>query len=355
MKKNYFLIMIVLGFFSCQKEESNTDESPAEVDVYVAGVEYNGSIATAKYWKNGQAMTVGDKVNWSIANSIAVVGNDVYVAGTEVIGPSKQIAKYWKNGQAIALTDGTKIAGATSIAVVGSDIYVAGIVYDGVYANGYPNGIATYWKNGQAIALTDGTKDADASSIVVVGNDVYVAGREYNGPGNVVKYWKNGQPISLTNGTNVGWATSIAIVGNDVYVTGYEREGGVVGSGGVIGVAKYWKNGLPVSLTDGTIDSGASSIAVMGSDIYVVGWENYQGKYWKNGQLILLKGEAAMSFASSIAVLDNDVYLTGIEYRGLVNGSPTGAIAKYLKNGLPVTLTDGLKIVGVSDIEVVKR
>src|SRR5205814_3244510 len=112
MKKNYFLIMIVLGFFSCQKEGPQTGASPAEVDVYVAGKEYNGSIAIAKYWKNGQAITLGNGVNWSTANSIAVVGSDVYVAGTEVIGPYKQIDKYWKNRQAIALTNGSKITGA---------------------------------------------------------------------------------------------------------------------------------------------------------------------------------------------------------------------------------------------------
>ena len=89
--------------------------------------------------------------------------------------------------------------------------------------------------------------------------------------------------------------------------------------------------------------------------IYVAGYENDEGKYWKNGQAILLKGEAAMSFASSIAAVDNDVYLTGVEYRGFVNGFPTGVVAKYLKNGQPIALTDGSTIAEVSDIVVVKR
>jgi len=31
--------MIVLGFCSCQKELSQTDASPVEVDVYVAGIQ----------------------------------------------------------------------------------------------------------------------------------------------------------------------------------------------------------------------------------------------------------------------------------------------------------------------------
>jgi hypothetical protein len=152
----------------------------------------------------------------------------------------------------------------------------------------------------------------------------------------------------------VAWATSIAVVGSDVYVTGYERGG----ANGAIGVAKYWKNSQPVSLTDGTIECGANCIAVAGNDIHVAGWENYQGKYWKNGQDILLKGDAAMSYITSITVVDNNVYVAGIEYRGFVpNGSPpvTGSVAKYLKNGQPVSLTDGSTIAEVSEIAIVKR
>ena len=61
MKKTYFLILIVLVFFSCKK---NTDSaSTAQVDVYVAGWEFNGTSIVAKYWKNGQS--VNREWTWS--------------------------------------------------------------------------------------------------------------------------------------------------------------------------------------------------------------------------------------------------------------------------------------------------
>ncbi len=146
--------MIVLGFCSCQKEKPDTADtaaSPAVVDVYVSGAEYNGSVGIATYWKNGQVVSLTDGTKNAWAASIAVVGSDVYVAGSESNG-SVEVAKYWKNGQAVALTDGTQRAVANSIVVVGSNVYVAGVEVNGGFS------VAKYWKNGQAVALTDGTK-----------------------------------------------------------------------------------------------------------------------------------------------------------------------------------------------------
>ena len=73
----------------------------------------------------------------------------------------------------------------------------------------------------------------------------------------VAKYWKNRQALSLLDGTGAE-VTSIAVVGSDVYVTGSGPSGNVYGS-----VAKYWKNGQPIALKDVTSIAHANSIGVM--------------------------------------------------------------------------------------------
>src|SRR6185312_17142028 len=104
MKKYYSLIMIVLGFCSCKKENSNEVVSNPQVDVYdvyVAGVEHNGSgVYVGKYWKNGRAVTLTDGTMNAWVPAISVVGSDVYLAGSERnSNGSVSVAKYWKNGQ----------------------------------------------------------------------------------------------------------------------------------------------------------------------------------------------------------------------------------------------------------------
>jgi hypothetical protein len=94
MKKKYFIILIVLGFFSCQKElskeGSNTNTSTL-VDVYVAGADsvfewvglFNSTYGIATYWKNGKPVNLtrrsddGYGPNGAMATSIAVSG-DLY-------------------------------------------------------------------------------------------------------------------------------------------------------------------------------------------------------------------------------------------------------------------------------------
>ena len=59
-----------------------------------------------------------DGSNQAFANSVYVLGSDVYVTGSERIpGTSNTIAKFWKNGAVLNLSDGTVSAEATAIFV----------------------------------------------------------------------------------------------------------------------------------------------------------------------------------------------------------------------------------------------
>jgi len=281
------------GLFSKDTMQVTVNHEPnnSPVDIYVSGSE-NG---VPVYWKNGQAIPLDNGPSYYSGSSITVVGNDVCVAGMKSgLMWNEYAGKYWKNGQEVTLGN---IAGASSIALSGNDVYVAGWEY---IATGFGAvAVAKYWKNGQPVSLTNGASQAYANSIVVVGADIYVAGEE----GEVAKYWKNGHAVSLTNGSSA-WANSIVVIGSDVYVAGYEG-----------GIAKYWKNGQAVSLSQGNATSIAvvgSDVYVAGYTHR--GQWNSVAKYWKNGHEVPLTS-GSEAFATSIAVVEGDVYVAGQEYK----------------------------------------
>ncbi|MEO7393576.1 MAG: hypothetical protein ABIU11_01460 [Chitinophagaceae bacterium] len=354
MIKKYFIVILMMGFVSCKKEFSHEVASPEEVDVYVAGYEYNGSGYVAKYWKNSSPVTLGD----GDANSITVSGNDVYVCGDGVGG-----ATYWKNGSPVTLGDGD----ANSIAVSGNDVYVAG----GIGPH------AVYWKNGNLKYLPENTRPVQstdnypivstvsvANSIFISGSDIYIAGGEeitklispYPSLGYIygisALYWKNGNAVYLILGSyynsKADEAYSIFVSGQDVYACGALS-------------AQYWKNGNPVIL-GGT----AKSICVSEGNVYVTGtqpdgepFQTYNGtryrtvaKYWKNGSPVNLSDGTKNAYATSIAVSGNDVYVAGYEEKtaGIYN-----YVAKYWKNGSPIILGDVSKESGANCIFLVKK
>lgn len=363
--------MIVLGLCSCQKEISREVMSPAEVDVYVAGLEEKGSGYVAKYWKNGQPIALTDGTTNAAATSISVSGNDVYVCGS-IDGN----AVYWKNGNLVTLGDGN----ATSIAVSGNDVYVAGWVR---VFSGAESIHACYWKNGNIALLPDNarsdpywdnfpisSKGSSANSIFISGSDVYIAGGEeisrvdlpdpndpFGAPGYIsatsAVYWKNGNEIYLIKGPYAGSladeAYSIFVDGQDVYACGALE-------------ARYWKNGTSVYLPGRT----ANSIYVSEGDVYVAGsqpdgqsFQTYFGifyrevaKYWKNGNPVNLSDGTKNAYPTSIAVSGNDVYVAGYEEK---TAGDRDFIARYWKNGNPVVLGDVSKYSEASSIFLVKK
>lgn len=374
MKKNYFLILIVLGFFSCQKEVStelsNTNTS-SQVDVYVAGLQDDDVSPFVThyfdtepiYWKNGNPVKLEFVTGYFASGdhplSIAVSGNDVYVAGykwAQNFRGDHIEYKYWKNGISEYVESRNNYprepSRLNSIAISNNDIYMAGFNFL------WSGEAASYYKNGTPIDLSDGLVSSTATSIAVSGNDIYVAGYENGVSGYVAKYWKNGSPVNLTDGSKDVWTTSIAVSGTDVYVAGNDEDS----------VAKYWKNRTMVNLTNGSTGAEANSIAVSGTDVYVAGtqWDgslshnppgyyNYRNpiaKYWKNGNPVNLTDGSKWAEAKSIAVSGNDVYVAGYEEK---TAGTQVFVAKYWKNGTPVILGDVSKYSEAWSIFLVKK
>lgn len=342
-----FLVFVALSaLLACGGSSTQTPPPKAVTDVYAAGFEKNDAgDMVAKYWKNGQAFTLGG-TNGSYASAIAVSGSDVYVGGIEWNG-TVDVAKYWKNGVAVDLTDGTKESHVHSIFVHGNDLYVAGDELEPGFTT------AKYWKNGVPVVLADGQS---AWSIVVRGSDIYAAGYRYKTTqidpthyvtNHVAMYWKNGVPTELTDGLTPAVALSIFVTEtNDVYVSGWACKTMDPGCA----LATYWKNGVPVQVT-GTTNSDVVSLAVVGGDVYAAGnQDNSEAQLWKNGVLIPLSNSSAGSGANQLVAAGGDIYVAG----GMLNNAGLG-VATYWKNGTPFSLTNGTHFASAYAVAVVKH
>lgn len=204
--------------------------------------------------------------------------------------------------------------------------------------------VATYWNNGKSIALSDSELSSIASAVAFTDNVVYIAGTETNESGiDIAMLWsinENGEvdAQTLTNGTKPATATSITVLGADVYVAGFEEYG----TTNFVNIPKFWKidqsgNITSVSLTNGTNEAFAYSIVASGNFLYVGGLERIQEgqnapKYWKanlqNNQIetIPLSNGIPSGSVSGIAVSGDVVHLVGYE-----KNASNQYIAKYWK------------------------
>jgi hypothetical protein len=312
--------------------------------VYLAGFDVvGGSYLTATYWKDGIAVELTPENVGSRAWDIAVSGSDVYVAGVVSVG-ANSAATVWKNGVATALTDaarpGYNVGYAIGVTVSGTDVYVSGGEH-GVDPSGNNYWIAEYWKNGVPVVLAENDQGVEASAIFVDGSNVYVAGgielTTQTGPSSfnteeVATYWKNGIPVSLTNGVYDAVADSIYVTGGDVYVGGFNCLAFLPDCN----VAAYWKNGVPVQLPSSG-PGEANSIVVAGGNVYVAGVYgaangNVVAQTWINGIPSLLV-TSPVAEASGISTYGGDFY---------VGGSDGSGSAGYWKNGRYTPVGNGI-------------
>jgi hypothetical protein len=137
-------------------------------DIYLAGWGQRSGIDTAVYWENGNIIALPPLPGYTQAEAtgIAFLGTDMYIVGYSFTdtntSPIFTVATLWKNGVPTKLSNGPKASIANAIAIQGNDVYVAGM--DGA-------GAAAYWKNGNLVELsTLGGQAVYATGIMVVPN-----------------------------------------------------------------------------------------------------------------------------------------------------------------------------------------
>jgi IPT/TIG domain len=166
----------------------------------------------------------------------------------------------------------------------------------------------------------------------------------------IAEYWKNGVPVILSDGTKRETTSGIFVSGSDIYLAGNQVSS-------TNSYPEYWKNGNPIIINDSL--GTATAITVSGNDVYVAGTLNGRfpfpfgsmAVYWKNGTEVKLTNGIFNSSASCIAVSGNDVYVTGVEVSNL-SGTNVNQ-AKIWKNGVATNLSDGTTVANVTSIVVV--
>lgn len=344
--KNLFLPLIVLlSAISCQKSGTSPEEKKeitppiSNVDVYVGGRLGN----YAAYWKNDEIHQVNNTEGSSSATSIAVQGNDVYLAGYSSNTSGEKIITFWKNGVPTYLKNlGNSTAdGALGIAVHGNDVYVIGRTER-----------ATLWKNGVASYISNDENSFAYAITITNTGDIYIGGRNDRR----ACYWKNGTLVYAGEKDRDSWAFTMCVSGSDVYTAGYINEDN---SSAVFISPVYWKNNIITKLPiiNGLHSLRALGIAVNGSDVYLAGTGMHSGPpigyvkalYWKNGvvkDISSTDNQTIQYIANAVAVNGTDVY---------VAASANGR-GYFLKNSLQITLeTNGTNSFDYKAITIVPK
>jgi hypothetical protein len=206
-------------------------------------------------------------------------------------------------------------AGVASLSSDSAAVYVAGGLFVQDPVTGKQILYAICWKNGVPTALATNYRSF-GTCVALEGNDVYVGGSTSTATTfDQATYWKNGHPVTMTDGSTNAQVYGLAINGQDVYAAGFTTDN----SG--FPVATCWKNGVAITLAPGGFYSVANGIAISGNDVYVVG-EFMNGHLdsatvivWKNGVTQAFT-DYPFSYATSVVAAGNDLYVGGTSTSG---------------------------------------
>lgn len=328
MKKIISIVSLFILFISCSKDNSNDTETPTTTTLYVAGTSpnvNNSNKPIATIWIEGVPTQLPTTLGYeSVANSIFVDGENVYVVGVEYFNFSPK-AVLWKNGVKITLSQLESTA---------HDIYV---INNTPYIVGNVENKATLWYGNSSTLISNG--GSDANSITVYDDKLYIAGNEnsqaiiWRSLGNLSSTL-NLESFVLTTNSGNGYGVTIkdnsfftAVntsnqaqiykglnifnnLGDDtrIYDIGILDQDIIsVGRSDAsqIGKATLWKNDTPTLLSN--MSSLAEDVFIVGEDIYVAGYEIFNNRLtarlWVNGEMKIISDEN--STALSVFVTSN--------------------------------------------------
>ncbi|WP_437394920.1 hypothetical protein [Flagellimonas lutimaris] len=191
------------------------------------------------------------------------------------------------------------------------------------------------------VAKKSGYTASDPVTVNVYQTDIYAAGHEYSSSRStyIAKYWKNGKAVLLSDGAQNEYALSIFVTDDsDVYICGR-----------AVDIARYWTNNAPVDLPTSTT---AQAIKVYNNRVYIVGREwngsTHFAKLWTDGNVTTLNNGLGFSVASDVFINENDVYVSGKQD----NGNFYQPV--YWKNGILQILGNGITFGSAESIYVVE-
>lgn len=196
----------------------------------------------------------------------------------------------------------------------------------------------------------------------VLSYDVYIAGRDLS----KACYWKNNIKTDLINGDNIN-TIDIKVENNNVYVTGISVP--VTTNNGI---EYFWENNVRTTVKQylnipNNIQYNISRFTVSNGDIYFAGYvenpipastlEKFEHCFWKNGVKTVIYKSQYASGAQSIFVDGSDVYIStakvdnnqNVEYgyfkNTIFNIIPASYVYNFAKNsnGIHLLFQNNLK------------
>ncbi len=313
-----------------------TTPTPKPLTFFYAGYKYNADFKTAD---RNAILSINDSLinlspnTRSDALAIAAVNNkEAHVTGYQMAAGGKKRVAYWKNNRITYLTDAGNFNSGTSINVIGSKVYVGGTKdHSGYYG-------LFLWTNGVESRKACCLASSTLTSITESNGKPVLAGR-FNSNAHM---FKDGYAIALA-GPNT-YADYVHAIGSDIYVIGKEnfaKDGDA---------AMVWKNDVQVFKM--LLGRSATDVigTMAGQDYYYVAnfYSNNKGTsvvYKNRTRLYQLNPNQSLA-ATAIQVVAGKVYVLG----NYLNGTKSTAV--LWTNGQPKVLFAESKKIYLNDFVI---